>query len=358
MDTDQIRSEVERLAPWYYAFDLQGVRTDDLPPCDHCGFRVIHFPLVRDGYWRGKRVLDVGCNEGAWTFGVLDQGAAHVDAFDVREVNIEKARFVAGLRGYDKAEFVLGDCDTWFDERPEPYDHIIFPGVLYHLVEPWRTVATFCGKARESILVATALWGGDTIGYTQYEELDNIAASKDSLPSMMPNNTDTVIAEFRKHGFHPTHIYETRESSFWGGTTMLMKNCSAWPDFEPLARAEQPEELDVHLTPDTPLDPAGRQHPVDVEVAIYNRTQAARPVRAALRVLTADGQPVPGGEIGDQFVLQGRVWDKNDPMSLSQYVRVPLDLPTPVAQVEIVVHDANTGAELRRSRARLGTTRR
>ena len=38
-EREAIRAEVERLAPWYYAFDLHGVRTDLTAPCDHHGHR-------------------------------------------------------------------------------------------------------------------------------------------------------------------------------------------------------------------------------------------------------------------------------------------------------------------------------
>lgn len=89
-------------------------------------------------------------------FGVVDYGAAEVDAFDCREINTEKAKFVAGLRGITNINFETGSCDEWFKSHG-PYDYIIFPGVLYHLPTPWDTVREYCANAQEGILVASAV---------------------------------------------------------------------------------------------------------------------------------------------------------------------------------------------------------
>ena len=91
---DQIEREVLRLAPWYYQFDLHGVRTDTTPPCDRYGHRTIARTWGQ-GTVEGRTVLDVGCNEGYRTFVSLDNGTARATSFDCRSINIEKAQFVA-----------------------------------------------------------------------------------------------------------------------------------------------------------------------------------------------------------------------------------------------------------------------
>ena len=104
MDTSTIRSEILRLQPWYYLFDLNGVCTDIAEPCQSLGHIKIDVGALGE-IFAGKRVLDVGCNEGAWSFGAIDRGADSVVAFDCRDRNIEKAEFVKGVLGYEKVDF-------------------------------------------------------------------------------------------------------------------------------------------------------------------------------------------------------------------------------------------------------------
>ena len=177
MDVDAIEREVRRLSPWYFRFDLKGVKTDITPSIEGQGHRDVAFPAVEEGFWRGRRVLDVACNEGAFSFAALGEGAAHVDAFDVRPSNIEKGRFVAGVLGYRGVDFHVATLDGWFDAHPEPYDHVMCCGILYHLTDPAASIARVARAARESVLVTCVLFGGDELGYTPYEELHNAAAS-------------------------------------------------------------------------------------------------------------------------------------------------------------------------------------
>lgn len=247
MDQATIRSEVDRLAPWYYQFDLRGVRTDSTPPCDDTGHRQIVFPAIRPGFWRGKRVLDVGCAEGAWSFGALAQGCDAVTAFDCRTSHLEKGRFVAKVLGYDRVQFELGSADRWPELHPDArFDAVILCGILYHLPAPWQTIERYCRIAGEVILVSSPVWGGD-IGWTRWQELDNIAASEDSLDSYMPNDLDTVVAEFAKHGFVPIHVQETGHPVFSGGCGVVFENCAA----SRMVRHEQggsdPKAVDIHV---------------------------------------------------------------------------------------------------------------
>ena len=79
MDAAAILAEVQRLAPWYYLWDLQGVRTDATPPCDDQGHRQVFCPPIFEGFWAGKSVLDVACNEGAYGLAVVDDWLARHD---------------------------------------------------------------------------------------------------------------------------------------------------------------------------------------------------------------------------------------------------------------------------------------
>jgi SAM-dependent methyltransferase len=328
-DRAEIEREVRRLSPWYFRFDLGGVKTDITPSIADRGHRDIAFPDVRDGYWRGKRVLDIACNEGAYSFAALARGAAHVDGFDVRESNIEKARFAQRVLGHAGVDFHVSTIDDWFDAHPEPYDHVLCCGILYHLVDPPATIARVAASARESILVTCVLYGGDEIGYTRYAELDNAAASANALDSLAPNNTATLIAEFARHGFHPLHVSETRGGDLWGGCNLLLWNAG------PLApqASPYPRPFDVHLVPCPTggVAPAGK---LALNVTLYN--WATEPVAAEGRLSATDATGRTLCEIGPSALdFPARVAEKGD--LLSKSIDLQLDLDVAGAEVPITL---------------------
>ncbi len=70
---------------------------------------------------RGARVLSVADGEGRNSVWLAERGL-QVDAFDVAELGIDKARRLARDRGVD-VNFMLADCDG-FDWTPAAYDGI------------------------------------------------------------------------------------------------------------------------------------------------------------------------------------------------------------------------------------------
>src|SRR5207249_1313277 len=84
--------------------------------------------------WKGKRVLDIGCRDGALSFEAERLGAREVIGidFDLPRENIEY--LCRSLNS--KVRFEERDL---FDLRPETYgsfDVVLFAGVLYHLRYP------------------------------------------------------------------------------------------------------------------------------------------------------------------------------------------------------------------------------
>lgn len=199
MDRETIQAEVRRLAPWYYLFDLSGVRTDSVAAVDHWGHRQVGLPAEVVPFVQRRRVLDVGCNEGGYAFAALQSGATLVHGIDCRPTNIEKARLVARVLGAT-ATFEVGSADTW--HATEPFDVVFLCGLLYHLPTPWLTVERYCQVAAEGIFVTTMLHQGKGDGYTAWRESDSQAASEHpSVASMPPRSVNTLVTEFARHGF-------------------------------------------------------------------------------------------------------------------------------------------------------------
>ena len=349
MDKAQIEREIHRLAPWYYDLDVCGVRTSIAPACDDYGHRPLDFPTIETGYWRGKSVLDVGCNEGAWSFGARAAGARSVDAFDCRQDNIDKARFVAAARGLDGVTFHVESADSWIERHAsERFDKVLLCGILYHLTEPWQTIAQYCAIADESIFVSCVLRGLAEPGYTRYRELDNVAASDGSLDSLMPNNKDTLLAEFAKHGFLPTAIHETGEGRFGGGCYLLLERtpAKAWK-LEP--RVGDGADFDLFLTPLSGSDPQR----IDVQATLYNRSDEPRTASASLSAVDARGRVVHA--LGPRRVdFDARVPRGDSGWSRSQGMRVSFDAPAALPlTIELRLEDPSSGQVLAEARATL-----
>jgi tRNA (mo5U34)-methyltransferase len=197
---------------WMYEFDLgEGVRTplllEELRSIHQTREQMI-MPVI-DQYFpqglAGKVCLDIACNEGYFSHLLCHRGAT-VKGIDVREANIQRARKVQSILGYDPKRMVY-QVENFLDNKDEPdsYDVTLFLGLLYHIENPMRAIRTLHSITRTFCIIETQLtrqiasiisgWGqtGVTLelpaSLAIYEEPDmgtnNLAASN-SL-SFIPN---------------------------------------------------------------------------------------------------------------------------------------------------------------------------
>jgi tRNA (mo5U34)-methyltransferase len=133
--TDEIRSRVEALGPWFHNLDLGGVRT---APSHFLG----DYPAVK---WRrfagaisadlaGRTVLDIGCNAGFYSIEMKRRGAARVLGIDSKDDYLDQARFAAEVNRLDIEFRNLSVYDVAL--LAEKFDVVLFMGVFYHLRHP------------------------------------------------------------------------------------------------------------------------------------------------------------------------------------------------------------------------------
>ena len=237
MKRADIEREVQRLAPWFYAWDLDGISTTTTDPRDAEGHRRVDLAAISAELWAGRSVLDVGCNEGGWAVSALDHGASRVVGFDCHPHTIERARFVRSVQGRLDLELHVESTDSWLEKHPgERFDYVFLCDLLHRQPDPWRIIEQYCGVAERGVLVTTALYGGAD-GYTPVPDggpsdlrLDPVA-----LP-VMPNTTNTLFLEFAKHGFHPRYFSESRNGEHWGTCVVWLERWSAFPRAMPWER--------------------------------------------------------------------------------------------------------------------------
>src|SRR3954454_11788581 len=153
MSPVQIEERVRSLGRWFHNIDLQGVKTaPDHFLGDYPNIKWRRFAHAVPADLTGRSVLDVGCNAGFYSIEMKKRGAARVVAIDSDDVYLEKARFAAGVSGFDDLEFrKLSVYDV--AQLGEQFDVVIFMGVLYHLRHPLLALDILHGVVRETMIL-------------------------------------------------------------------------------------------------------------------------------------------------------------------------------------------------------------
>lgn len=113
----------------------------------------------------GKRVLDIGCNAGAFSIEAHKRGASKVVGIDYSEKYISQARFCAETLGLD-IEYKKADVYDYL-RQCDSFDIVIFIGTLYHLLEPISVARLIGSKCLEKCIVETV---GVSPKFRNYEE--------------------------------------------------------------------------------------------------------------------------------------------------------------------------------------------
>jgi predicted RNA methylase len=139
--TDNLRAEVAALEPWGFWFRLASdLNTKKLDILGRnriiCRSHLITATVER---LLGKRlsqatVLDMACHSGFFTFDIASRGVQSVTGVELRENNVDQARFLQKHYGIDNADFEQGDVMTW--QPPRQFSVVLNLGLLYHVIDP------------------------------------------------------------------------------------------------------------------------------------------------------------------------------------------------------------------------------
>jgi tRNA (mo5U34)-methyltransferase len=151
------------LAPWFHNLHLPGGRqtAPDHPLGDFPRWKWEEIAPHLPQDLHGARALDIGCNAGFYTFELARRGA-DVLAIDVDEHYLRQARWACREFGREeRVEFrQLGVYDlARLDE--EPFDVVLFLGVLYHLRHPLLALDLVAQATAGTLVVQTLTLPGD-----------------------------------------------------------------------------------------------------------------------------------------------------------------------------------------------------
>src|SRR5580698_6447336 len=142
--------------------------------------------------WTGRRVLDLGCHDGRWSFAALEAGASHVIGVEARAHLAKKAAenfsyFGVPAGAYD---IVTGDAvETLRGMKIGSIDILMCLGFFYHTLEHMRLLLEARRLGVEYLIIDTGLSPGEdrtiTLSFESIEDtrnsIDYGSTGKDAL---------------------------------------------------------------------------------------------------------------------------------------------------------------------------------
>jgi tRNA (mo5U34)-methyltransferase len=140
MDEADVAARLKSFGGWNYQFDLAGHKTVlDPGIINRHEQRKNYFfrPVVEllGGSLAGKRVLDLGCNQGFWSLAAIENGCDYLLGIDGRQTHIEQARFVFEVKGVaeDRYDFRCANIFDVLNEDLGKFDIVLCLGLMYHI---------------------------------------------------------------------------------------------------------------------------------------------------------------------------------------------------------------------------------
>ena len=152
-----------QLAPWFHNLHLPGGRrtAPDHPLGDFPAYKWEQIAPHLPADLSGARALDIGCNAGFYTFELARRGA-EVLAIDIDEHYLRQARWAAGELGLgERVELRQMGVYDLATLDAEPFDVVLFLGVLYHLRHPLLALDTVSALTGGTLVVQTLTMPGE-----------------------------------------------------------------------------------------------------------------------------------------------------------------------------------------------------
>ena len=162
---DPIGREIRELAPWFHNLHLpDGWETaPDHPLGDFPAVKWAQIGPALPEDLRGKRVLDVGCNAGFYSFALAGRGA-RVLGIDSDEHYLRQARWARGRLGLPDEQVSFERMQVYeLAQLDGTFDLVLFLGVLYHLRYPLLALDLVAQKVGELLVLQTLSLPGEEV---------------------------------------------------------------------------------------------------------------------------------------------------------------------------------------------------
>lgn len=160
-----MNSKILDIKDWRHPFDVPGLTLEKSWYAEWHPWRLsVEMPIMEKivGGLAGKRILDIGCNDGFYGYEFEKRGA-HAVLVDARQAAIDRAHLMKGHFGY-QADILCGDLQELSFSEPvlkDPFDAVLFYGLLYHLSDPIGSLRKVGAMTKRVISVQTFMNGAE-----------------------------------------------------------------------------------------------------------------------------------------------------------------------------------------------------
>ena len=189
---DEIREKIKDIPFWNFPFVLGNVKVTGQQPEEYLEWKLKNIPKDLSG----KSFLDIGANEGYFSFKAEERGAKKVLAIDAHQAPWAKKNFEVVKEILDsKCEFL--DLSIYDIDKLENFDVIFCMDVYYHLEDPLMALRKIFSKVNDYLI-----FGGYIID-ERFLKID------DDKPVM--------------YLFKPRELTPVDDTNVWGATTGCLK---------------------------------------------------------------------------------------------------------------------------------------
>ncbi|PCJ21448.1 MAG: hypothetical protein COB02_02325 [Candidatus Cloacimonadota bacterium] len=164
IDRSQLQNKLKELAPWGQSIHVMAdIHTPGPLDTEH-RWRLLDSMPVN---FKGKSVLDAGCNAGYFAFKAEEMGANRVFGIDCNHY-INQANFIKNFKKIKNVDFAV--CSV-FDPPKKEFQISLIMGLLYHLKHPFLAIEKLAKITTEMIVIETeALVSPDDTHKMQFVE--------------------------------------------------------------------------------------------------------------------------------------------------------------------------------------------
>jgi tRNA (mo5U34)-methyltransferase len=182
---------------WYHSIELpDGSVIPGLQTIEQLKERIARYPIPQD--LRGKRVLDIGCWDGWFSFEMERRGASVVAVDSARQETFFEAKRLLN----SKVEYIVEDVCYLTPREIGYFDIVLFFGVLYHLKHPLLALERVCELTRDfaciESLVTDDPYQPDAIPLLEFYETTELAGQFDNWCGP---NINCLMSFLRTAGF-------------------------------------------------------------------------------------------------------------------------------------------------------------
>ena len=178
-----LRAEVAEFGPWFHNLHLPG-GIETAPDHFLGDFPAFKWAAIRNHLpadLTGRRVLDIGCNAGFYSFALAERGA-EVLGIDTDERYLRQAEWAREVLDARRVRFRQASVYD-VDRLEGPFDIVFFMGVLYHLRHPLLALDLIARLKPGLMVFQTLTFGDDSVSPHAREESDFATRERLADPS-------------------------------------------------------------------------------------------------------------------------------------------------------------------------------